>query len=225
MKVLVVDDDLVLSDVIVYTMRRAGFEVITAYDGHSAYARWEAEHPALVILDIQMPGIDGLSLCKRIRAQSSIPIIILSARDTDDDVVLGLDIGADDYIAKPFSPSQLVARANALLRRVNVSATQRTITFADLTFDTERREVRVDTTAEPIQLTQLESRLLEALILNAGNVLPHETLVNHVWGIDGGERTMLKQLVHRLRQKIDPDSANPRYIENIAGVGYAMVRT
>src|SRR3982751_3418859 len=121
MKILVVDDDLALCDVIGFTLRRAGFEVLTAHDGHAAFERWQFETPDLVILDIKLPGLDGVTLCKRIRAQRITPVIILSVQATDEDVVNGLDIGADDYIAKPFSPTQLVARVRAVLRRAGLT--------------------------------------------------------------------------------------------------------
>lgn len=224
MKVLVVDDDLVLSDVIGFTLRRAGFEVLTSHDGQVGYERWLMEALDLVILDIRLPGMDGLTLCKRIRAHGNTPVIILSVQGADEDVVNGLDIGADDYVAKPFSPSQLVARVRAVFRRAGMTPVAGTLTYRDLTFDIARREVRRASQPEPIQLTQLESRLLEALMLNIGQVLPNETLVTSIWGVDGGDRVMLKQLVHRLRQKIEPDPANPTYIENVPGVGYALIQ-
>lgn len=224
MKVLVVDDDLALSDVIGFTLRRAGFEVITAHDGHNAYDRWQIESPDLVILDIKLPGIDGLTLCKRIRAQRNTPVIILSVQGTDEDVVNGLDIGADDYIAKPFSPTQLVARVRAVLRRTGVTPVSGVLRFGDLIFDTARREVQRTSQGESVQLTQLECRLLETLMVNAGQVLPIESLVNYIWGVDGGDKMMLKQLVRRLRQKIEPDPAHPTYIENVPGVGYTLIQ-
>lgn len=223
MKVLVVDDDLVLSDVISFTLRRAGFEVITAYDGHGGYERWQTDNPDLVILDIQLPGMDGLTLCRRIRAMSSIPVIILSVRGDDDDVVHGLDIGADDYIAKPFSPAQLVARIHTVLRRAGIPFVSRIVTSGDLTLDRERRQVQRVTRPGIIQLTHLECRLLEILMLNAGQVLPHDRLADHVWGVGGGDRVILKQLIHRLRQKLERDQDDLPLLENIPGVGYSFI--
>lgn len=224
MKVLVVDDDLALSDVISFTLRRAGFEVLTAHDGHVAYERWQIETPDLVILDIKLPGIDGLTLCKRIRAQRNTPVIILSVQGTDEDVVNGLDIGADDYIAKPFSPTQLVARVRAVMRRAGLTPASGILRLGDLIFDVARHEVQHTANTAAIQLTQLESRLLETLMVNVGQVLPSESLVNYVWGVDGGDKVMLKQLVRRLRQKIEPDPTNPSYIENVPGVGYTLIQ-
>jgi DNA-binding response OmpR family regulator len=224
MKILVVDDDLVLCDVIGFTLRRAGFEVITAHDGHIAFERWQLEVPDLVILDIKLPGIDGITLCKRIRAQRNTPVIILSVQGTDEDVVNGLDIGADDYIAKPFSPTQLVARIRAVLRRSGLTISPGLLRFEDLVFDVARHEVQHAANAEGIQLTQLESRLLEVLMVSVGQVLPSESLVNYIWGVDGGDKVMLKQLVRRLRQKIEPDPTHPSYIENVPGVGYTLIQ-
>ncbi len=222
MKALVVDDDLVLSDVISFTLRRAGFEVITAYDGQSALDRWQADKPDLLVLDLKLPKLDGLSVCRRIRAQANTPIIILSVQGSDEDVVKGLELGADDYITKPFSPVQLVARAKAVLRRAGVTPSLGQLTAAGLTLDLSRREVH-RASHPPVQLTQLESRLLEVLMLNCGQVLQIDTLINHVWGIDGGDRTMLKQLIHRLRQKVEPDPSVPVYLETVPGIGYALI--
>ena len=227
MKALVVDDDLVLADVVSFTLRRAGFEVVMAHDGQQALERWETESPDLIILDLNLPKMDGLTVCRRIRAQAATPIIILSVRSEENDVVEGLKLGADDYIVKPFSPRQLVARAEALLRRASVlSATdtsERPVVLAvgDLTLDLSRNEVtRQGETLE--HLTKLECRLLEILLRNSGRVLLPDTLIDYVWGPEGGDRVMLKQLVYRLRRKIEPDPANPIYIETTASGGYTI---
>ncbi|HLY28007.1 MAG TPA: response regulator transcription factor [Aggregatilineales bacterium] len=224
MKVLVVDDDLVLSDVVSFTLRRAGFEVLTSHDGLNALERWQNEKPDLVILDIKLPGMDGLTLCKRIRAKDNTPVIILSVQGNDEDVVQGLEVGADDYIAKPFSPVQLVARVRAVLRRAGMTPTPSILTAEDLTLDLSRREVQKASQGEAVQLTLLECRLLEVLMINHGRVLPADTLISNVWGVDGGDRVMLRQLIHRLREKLEPNSASPIYLENVPGVGYALVR-
>jgi len=222
MKALIVDDDLVLADVVTFTLRRAGFQVITAHDGQAALDVWRAESPDLIILDLNLPRLDGLTVCQRIREQASTPIIILSVRGEDDDVVRALEIGADDYITKPFSPRQLVARAQAVLRRAGVTPTTGPLTVGDLTLDLSRREL-VRSGELLAQLTPLECRLLEVLMLNSGHVLPADTLITQIWGPAGGDRTMLKQLVHRLRSKIEPDDASPAYLETVPGVGYALV--
>ena len=223
MKILVVDDDLALSDVISFTLRRAGFEVLTAYDGQNGYDRWLVEEPDLVVLDIKLPIIDGLTLCKKICSQRSTPVIMLSVQGADEDVVHGLELGADDYLAKPFSPAQLVARIRAILRRAGMTTVSGNLSANDLTLDLSRREVKHGDQHDPVSLTALEARLLEVLMLNKGQVLPFDTLIGHVWGVDGGDRVMLKQLVHRLRQKIDLDSTDS-FVENVPGVGYALVQ-
>jgi DNA-binding response OmpR family regulator len=222
MKVLVVDDDLALADVIAFTLRRAGFHIVNAYDGVMAVERWRSESPDVIVLDLNLPKMDGLAVCQHIRAQTSTPIIMLSVNGEDDDVVRGLELGADDYLTKPFSPRQLVARIKAVMRRAGIVQSPGPLSVGDLTLDIARREV---TSAErdPVQLTQLECRFLEVLMLNAGQVLPAETIIQQVWGISGGDKVMLKQLVHRLRQKLEPRPSEPAYIETIPGVGYALV--
>jgi DNA-binding response OmpR family regulator len=219
---LIVDDDLVLADVLSFTLRRAGFEVAAVHDGEAALDAWRAETPDLVILDLNLPKIDGLAVCQRIREQANTPIIILSVRGDDDDVVRGLELGADDYIAKPFSPRQLVARAQAVLRRAGVTPVAGSLVVDNLTLDRSRRKLYC--AGELLaQLTPLECRLMEVLMMNSGLVLMAETLINHVWGPEGGDRTMLKQLVHRLRAKIEPDPSAPTYLETVPGVGYALM--
>ncbi|NLF76095.1 MAG: response regulator transcription factor [Chloroflexi bacterium] len=224
MKALIVDDDLVLADVLSFTLRRAGFQVVLAHDGQAALNAWQAEAPDLIILDLNLPRLDGLTVCQRIRERAETPIIILSVRGEDDDVVRGLELGADDYITKPFSPRQLVARAQAVLRRAGGSApVSGPLMAGDLTLDLERRELH--RSGHPLgQLTPLECRLMEVLMLNSGHVLPADTLITHVWGPAGGDRTMLKQLVHRLRAKVEPDPAAPTTLETVPGVGYALLQ-
>ncbi len=221
MKLLVVEDDLALSDVVDFTLRRAGFEVVRAYDGLTAVTLWAQEAPDLVLLDLNLPRLDGLAVCRQIRSQSDTPIIILSVRGGDEAVVKGLELGADDYIVKPFSPAQLVARVRALLRRAGATPTAVTLETAVFTLDRARSELRLPN-QDPIRLTPLESRLLETLMHNAGQVLTADTLITAVWGAEGGDRTMLKQLVYRLRAKIEPDPSQPTYLETIPGVGYAL---
>ena len=222
MKTLIVDDDLALADVVSFTMRRAGFEVIMAHDGQAALERWEEEAPDLIILDLNLPKLDGLKVCERIRSEADTPIIILSVRGEEDDVVRGLELGADDYIVKPFSPRQLVARAEAVLRRVTSTPVQHgPLTAGDMTLDIMRNELTRD--GEVVaKLTRLECKLLEVLMLNQGQVLLADTLIDSVWGPSGGDRMMLKQLVYRLRRKIEVDPSNPAYLNTIPGVGYSF---
>jgi DNA-binding response OmpR family regulator len=222
MKVLVVDDDLVLADVISFTLRRAGFEVLLAHDGITALERFLADVPAMIVLDLELPGKDGLAVCREIRAISDTPILMLSVRDSDEDVVMGLELGADDYVTKPFSPAQLVARIQAVLRRAGNDAIPRRLSFAGLTLNPERHAVNISD-YEPIQLTQLEFKLMETLVLNSEQVLPTNTLIDRVWGPGGGDKAMLKQLVYRLRRKIEREDTTA-FIEAIPGIGYALMR-
>lgn len=221
MKILVVEDDLSLSDVLAFTLRRVGYEVITAFDGVAALQHWEAEKPDLVVLDLNLPKLDGLAVCRQIRSQAQTPIIILSVRGGDEAVVKGLELGADDYIVKPFSPNQLVARIRAVARRAGVVETTSVLELAGLNFDRSRNEVQ-RWGGEPVRLTPLEARLLEALTLHAGQVLTSDTLITAVWGTEGGDRTVLKQLVYRLRAKIDPGEPSSSLIETIPGIGYSF---
>lgn len=220
MKILLVEDDLALSDVVSFTLRRAGFEVIPAYDGATAVTSWEASQPALVVLDLNLPRQDGFAVCQAIRSQGETPIIILSVHSGDDTIVRALELGADDYIVKPFSPAQLVARIRAVLRRAGGSAAPEQLARGGWVLDPARHEVRYGDAA-PVRLTGLEVRLLETLMLNAGQVLTTDALIQSVWGLEGASRTMLKQLVYRLRTKLQsrcPDES----IETVPGVGYAF---
>ncbi|MFO7684336.1 MAG: response regulator transcription factor [Chloroflexota bacterium] len=224
MKILIVEDDLSLSEVLAFTLRRAGYEVIPAHDGMAALQLWEAEKPGLVVLDLNLPKLDGLAVCRQIRSQSQTPIIILSVRSGDAEVVQGLELGADDYIVKPFSPNQLVARIRAVARRAGVADATSVLELAGFAFDRSRNEVQRQGD-EPIRLTPLEAKLLQTLILHAGQVLTSESLITAVWGTEGGDKMMLKQLVYRLRTKIDPDDAVSSLIETVPGIGYSFSET
>jgi DNA-binding response OmpR family regulator len=223
MKALIVDDDRVLADVVAFALRREGFQVIQAYDGPTALQRWADENPDLIILDVNLPGLDGFTVCQRIRKEADTPIIMLTVRSEDGDIVYGLDLGADDYIAKPFSPRQLVARAHAVLRRTGQSLAVSPRQVGDLILAPSRREVRIGKSEPPIALTPLEGQLLHYLMVNAGQVLTIDAIIDHVWGPVGGDRDMLRQLVRRLRAKIEPDAARPRYIKTLPGLGYGLL--
>jgi DNA-binding response OmpR family regulator len=227
MKALVVDDDRVLSDLVAFTLRREGFQVIQAYDGQSALQRWEEEQPDILMLDVNLPKtvpkLDGFDVCRIIREQADTPIILLTVREDEDDIVYGLKIGADDYILKPFSPRQLVARVQAVLRRVGKTSGPAVHQIGELALDPSRREARIRD-GEPVSLTALESRLLDYMMLNAGQILPIQDLIDHIWGPGGGDRDMLRQLVRRLRGKIELDPSQPVYIETVAGLGYGLRR-
>jgi DNA-binding response OmpR family regulator len=221
MKALVVDDDRVLADVVAFTLRREGFNVALAYDGAQALERFKEEKPSIVILDVNIPKIDGFTVCERIREHSQVPILLLTVRGEEDDIVHGLEIGADDYIIKPFSPRQLVARMQAILRRAGQQPASKTIQLAGLKFNPGRHEVTVDD-GEPISLTPLENRLFEYLVINAGQVLTMDSIIDYVWGPGRADRDMVRQLVHRLRSKIESDPSKPTYIQTVSGLGYGL---
>jgi DNA-binding response OmpR family regulator len=230
MKALVIDDDRVLADLVAFTLRREGFQVIQGYDGEAALQSWDKEQPDLVVLDVNLPKLDGFAVCRRIREQADTPIILLTVRGEEDDIVRGLELGADDYISKPFSPRQLVARAQAVLRRAGKTTTPAIRQAGELIMDAGRRELCIGQ-GPPVPLTPLESRLLDYLMVNAGHVLTTEALIDHVWGAEGGDRDMLRQLVRRLRAKVaracgvvEPDpAARTDYIETVPGLGYGLI--
>jgi DNA-binding response OmpR family regulator len=227
MKALVVDDDRVLADLVGFTLRREGFQVIQAHDGETALRRWEEEQPDILLLDVNLPKtvpkLDGFTICRMVRERSDIPIILLTVREDEEDIVYGFKVGADDYILKPFSPRQLVARVQAVLRRASKNSGPSAHQSGDLVLEPGRREVRVKD-RDPVSLTSLESRLLDTLILHAGQILTFDELIDQIWGPSGGDRDMLRQLVRRLRSKIEPDPSQPVYIETVSGVGYGLKR-
>ncbi|HWQ12968.1 MAG TPA: response regulator transcription factor [Roseiflexaceae bacterium] len=221
MKILIVDDDLELRGLIGFALRQAGYLVVEAGDGRAALERFQREQPDLVVLDVNMPGMSGFDVCRQIRAEAATPIMLLTVRSSEEDQVHGLDIGADDYLTKPFSPRTLLARVRALLRRSGADSPQ-PLASGHIALDAERQTARIRGGA-PIRLTHLEFRLLQYLLANAGHVLPAERLTTHVWGYQGvGDRQLLKQLVHRLRQKVEDDPANPRFIVTAPGIGYIL---
>jgi DNA-binding response OmpR family regulator len=227
MKILVVDDDQELLGLIGFALRQAGYLVIDANDGNKALAVFDREQPDLVILDVNLPGINGFDVCRRIRERSATPVMMLTVRSSEEDEVKGLDLGADDYLTKPFSPRTLLAHVRALLRRgEGLQAAgdykDRFHKMGDLALDVESQAVTVRAGA-PVHLTNLEFRLLQYLMVNVAHTVSAERLTSHVWGYQGmGDRQALKQLVHRLRQKIETNPAEPQYLVTVAGVGYAL---
>jgi len=229
LKILVVDDDLSLLSLVTFALRQAGYLALEAGDGAQAIAAFEREQPDLVILDVNLPGPSGFDVLRHIRSQSRTPVMLLTVRGTEEDEVRGLDLGADDYLTKPFSPRTLLARVRAMLRRAETAegepAGSRTLDAGYLRLDPEGQSVSVRG-GEPLRLTRLEFRLLQYLVVNAGHTLSTERITQHVWGYRGaGDRQMLKQLVHRLRQKVERDPAQPEYLITIAGAGYALKPT
>jgi DNA-binding response OmpR family regulator len=227
MKALVVDDDRVLADLVVFTLRRSGYETVMANDATSAIRRWLEDKPDLIILDINLPGTPGLengfALCRHIRSESDTPIILLTVRGEEADIVRGLEAGADDYVLKPFSPRQLTARVQAVMRRFRATSRSQPakLSIDGLDFNPKLREVSLMNESQKT-LTPLESQLLESLMLNSGQVLTFDELISDVWGPGGGSAEMLRQLVKRLRSKIEVDAANPEYIQNLPGLGYVF---
>jgi DNA-binding response OmpR family regulator len=221
MKVLVADDDADLRELIGFTLAQAGYLVIKAPDGLQALRSFEQESADLVLLDINMPGMSGFQVCEAIRARSRVPVMMLTVRGEEEDLVRALGLGADDYLNKPFSPRTLLARIKALLRRAGMENTA-PLAAGRVTLDLEEHTVRIGA-GEPVRLTKLELRLLQMLLANAGHAITSERLLVQVWGHrSGGDRQLLKQLVHRLRQKIETDPAAPALLRT-AAAGYKLV--
>jgi len=221
MKVLVADDDADLRELIAFTLGQAGYLVVKAADGPAAVQRFEAESADLVVLDINMPGLSGFQVCEAIRARSRVPVMMLTVRGEEEDLVRALGLGADDYLTKPFSPRTLLARVKALLRRAGMESTA-PLAAGRLALDLEEHTVRIGH-GEAVQLTKLELRLLQTLLASAGRTVSSDRLLVQVWGHrSGGDRQLLKQLVHRLRQKIESDPAAPVLLRT-AAAGYKLV--
>jgi DNA-binding response OmpR family regulator len=218
--VLVVDDEPTLREVVVRYLERAGYRALEAGDGGEAEALLRTQPPDLVILDLMLPGTDGLELCRRIRADSALPVIMLTARGEEADRIVGLELGADDYVTKPFSPRELVARVRTVLRRTNgpVEARDR-IQHGDLTLDSETRDVRKS--GSLVSLTAREFDLLWFLASHPRRVFSREHLMSRVWGYEPAYDTGTVTVhIRRLRAKIEDDAARPRHIETVWGVGY-----
>ncbi|GHO83655.1 response regulator transcription factor [Dictyobacter formicarum] len=224
-RILTADDDPQLLRLVSRNLEFDGYEVVTARDGQEALEMIEAHHPDLVLLDVMMPRMDGLTVCQHVREFSAVPIIIITARGQDSDKVKGLDLGADDYLTKPFSIEELLARVRAVLRRTQFMSHEqthaaRTVTqIGDLTIDYAQRKVQMGETE--IILTPTEYRILAYLTQNAGRVVTQDLLLEHVWGNEYvGESHMLQVNVNRLRRKIEPDPSRPNYILTKIGIGY-----
>jgi DNA-binding response OmpR family regulator len=223
MKILVADDDLDLLGLVAYSLTNAGYLVVKASDGPGALASYEAEAPDLVILDINMPGTSGFEVCTAIRARGDTPVMMLTARGEEQDLVKALDLGADDYLTKPFSPKTLLARVKALLRRASADRTHAPLAAGRVSLDLEAYTVRIGNGAA-ITLTKLELRLMQMLLAQAGRAVNSDRLLVQVWGHRGsGDRQLLKQLVHRLRHKIEANPSVPQLLQTAAPSGYKLV--
>lgn len=221
-RILLVDDEPLITDSLTYSFRREGYEVKAVADGASALQEVEKFEPDLVVLDIMLPGMSGLEVCRRLRANSTIPVIMLTARGEEIDRVLGLEVGADDYLAKPFSFRELLARIRSILRRVELDRQTTQIqaaTVGNLTLDPVSR--RVFKGEQELQLSAREFDLLSNLMKNAGRALSREELLAEVWGDDWiGDPRTLDVHVRWLRLKVEEDPASPRYIQTVRGHGY-----
>ena len=222
-RILLAEDEVALRDFVSRNLHARGFEVLEASNGLEAMALWEREDPHLLILDIMMPRMDGLEVCKRVREHSAVPIIVLTALDAESDKVAALDLGADDYLTKPFGVEELLARVRAVLRRTQwdmiPQAGEEIKQFGDLEIDLAGHVVRLR--GVEVRLSPTEFSLLGQLITNAGKVLTHRMLLQRIWGPEyGGEAEYLRVYINRLRQKLESDPANPRYLLTEPGVGY-----
>ncbi|HEX3005577.1 MAG TPA: MtrAB system response regulator MtrA [Angustibacter sp.] len=217
-RVLVVDDDTALAEMLGIVLRGEGFDPVHCGDGEAALAAFRDVRPDLVLLDVMLPGVDGIEVCRRIRSESGVPIVMLTAKSDTVDVVVGLESGADDYVVKPFKPKELVARVRARLRSSGESAPER-LDIGDLTIDVAGHTVTRD--GEPISLTPLEFDLLVALARKPWQVFSREVLLEQVWGYrHAGDTRLVNVHVQRLRSKIERDPEHPEIVVTVRGVGY-----
>ena len=220
--VLVVEDEQSLREPLVYILQREGFDVFEAADGPSALVQWQNNSPDLILLDLMLPGMSGVDVCREIRTQSSVPIIMVTAKDSEVDKVVGLEIGADDYVVKPYSTRELLARIKAVLRRgaaPESNETRSVLEAGPVRLDTERHAVTVN--GEPVTLPLKEFELLEYLMDNTNRVLTRGQIIDRVWGSNYyGDTKTLDVHVKRIRSKIEPDPANPKLIVTVRGLGY-----
>ena len=220
-KILVVEDEASFSEALAYVLGKEGFEVVVADTGDGAIAAFDKGGADLVLLDLMLPGLSGTEVCRQLRSRSSVPIIMLTAKDTEVDKVVGLELGADDYVTKPYSKAELIARIRAVLRRQGDTSntTEGVITAGPVRIDVERHQVNINDQLVSLPLKEFE--LLEFLVRNSGRVLTRSQLIDRVWGSDYfGDTKTLDVHVKRLRAKIETDPANPVFIQTIRGLGY-----
>ena len=223
MRVLIVDDDPDMLELLTRALERAGYRVDTARDGEAALDLIDADAPDLVVLDLMLPDVDGFEVCRRIRLENQVPIIVLTARDEEEDVMHGYRLGVDDYMTKPFSVRLLVARVAAVLRRTserNRRQRSERVQAGGLELDIQTLEVRRD--GQPIRLTPLEFRILHILTANQGRVVPYDRLIDYAWGHDGGSPTHLKIRVCSLRKKLGMPISGETGIKAVVGTGYTL---
>ena len=222
-RILVVDDEPHIVELVRYNLTQEGFDVSVAYDGHEALEKARQDAPDLVILDLMLPYVDGLEVCRHIRRDSAVPILMLTAKDSEQDRVLGLDLGADDYVTKPFSPRELVARVRAILRRSakETDPDETPLAVGDLALDPTTHEVRL--AGRLIGLTTKEFNLLQLLMRHPNQVFTRDFLLENIWGYEyfGSTRTV-DMHISRLREKIEDDPDAPTFIMTVRGVGYKI---
>ncbi len=211
-----------MAEAVTFSLEKEGFAVETAVDGKAGLELFRAAHPDLILLDLMLPGMDGLEVCRSIRRESHVPIIMLTAKDSDVDKIVGLEMGADDYVTKPFNVRELVARVRAVLRRYTAEEEEyagKMLERGNIAIDMERHEVRVDDRV--IEMPPMEFRLLELFLKNPGKALAREYLIAKAWGGDFyGQTKTLDVHIRRLREKVEADPANPVHIKTVRGVGY-----
>ncbi|HLY67257.1 MAG TPA: response regulator transcription factor [Chloroflexota bacterium] len=224
MDILVVDDDPDIVDIISYSLRKDGHQVIAGHDGQEALDLARKYHPDLAILDVMMPRQNGFEVCRRLRQEGSIPVILLTAKGEEADKVWGLDLGADDYITKPFSHKELLARVRAVGRRALASGVREahgSLEAGPLCMDLDQHELRI--AERVVDLTPKEFELLRCLLLNSGKVVSHDSLLNFAWGANAeGDTEMLKVHVRHLREKIERNPSAPEYVLTVRGIGYKL---
>jgi DNA-binding response OmpR family regulator len=225
-KILVVDDEPNIREVVELYLRRDGHTVVSAADGEEALMLYRQTDFDLVVLDLMLPEVSGLEVCRRIQADKRVPVVMLTARGEEEDRIVGLGIGADDYVVKPFSPRELAARVGAVLRRVNeahpAAGTEKSMIFDDLRIDSNAREVTIRGT--PVTLTAREFDLLHHMASQPKRVFTRDQLMETVWGYAfAGDTSTVTVHIRRLREKIEPDPARPRYLQTVWGVGYRFV--
>ena len=219
-RVLVVEDEESYREALAYMLRKEGFDVVEAADGASGLAEYDRTGADIVLLDLMMPGLPGTEVCRQLRLRGPVPVIMVTARDSEIDKVVGLELGADDYVTKPFSHRELVARIRAVLRRgTDVELLPDVVESAGVRMDVERHEVSVN--GNRVKLALKEFELLEMLLRNAGRVMTRGQLIDRIWGADYvGDTKTLDVHVKRLRSKLEDDPANPRYLITVRGLGY-----
>jgi len=220
-RILIVEDEPALSEPLAYLLTREGYETVIAADGLSALAEFDRAGADLVLLDLMLPGLPGTEVCRELRQRSAVPVIMLTAKDSEVDIVVGLELGADDYVTKPYSTRELLARIRAVLRRQGDAgdSSDAVLAAGSVRMDVEKHQVTVNGTVVPMPLREFE--LLEVLLRNAGRVLTRGQLIDRVWGADYfGDTKTLDVHVKRIRSKIEDDPSNPRMLVTVRGLGY-----